>query len=131
MKAPVIAFVGRGPLSAVAEDSALKFREMAGVHAAAYSAAEFLHGPIGAHGPKDLVFLLAPSGRLPDDIRKVCAALKERSTVHHIITPHAGKPPFNCLLTDIELKIAALRLALEKGLNPDCPRGLKKVTKTI
>jgi len=127
-----MAFVGRGPFYGIATDAALKFREMAGVHAAAYSAAEFLHGPIGAHGAKDLVFLLSPSAHsLPEDLEKVRKALKERSTAYHIITPAGGEYPFNSIITDIELKIAALLLAVEKGLNPDSPKGLKKVTETF
>ena len=131
-KAPVIAFVGRGVYSAVAADNALKFREMAGVHSAAYSAAEFLHGPIGAHKEKDLVILLSPScDKLPDDLERVKKALKERGTVHHVLSPGKGVFPFNALLTDVTLKTAALKLALEKGLDPDRPAGLKKVKETI
>lgn len=131
-EAPVVAFVGRGTLSAVAADAALKFRELAEVHAASYSAAEFLHGPLGAHGPKDLVLLLSPSkDKLPQDLRQVSDALKARGTVHRVIAPFGGTAPFNALLTDIELKIAALRLGLEKGLEPDRPRLLNKVTPTI
>ncbi|MDD2772287.1 MAG: SIS domain-containing protein [Elusimicrobiales bacterium] len=131
-KAPVVAFVGRGPMFAVAEDAALKFREMAGVHASAYSAAEFLHGPIGAHGPEDLVLLLSPSREaLPPDLEKVRGALDSRGTTHHILSPAGGKPPFNSVVLDTELKLAALHFAVEKGLDPDRPRGLKKVTPTL
>jgi hypothetical protein len=34
-------------------------------------------------------------------------------------------------LLDVELKLAALDLAVSKGLDPDRPKGLRKVTKTI
>jgi glucosamine--fructose-6-phosphate aminotransferase (isomerizing) len=131
-KAPVVAFVGRGPLYAVAADAALKFREMAQVHASAYSAAEFLHGPIGAHGPHDLVVLLSPSAsRPPQDIEKVRKALSDRGTVHHIVAPEGGELPFSALALDASLKLAALNFAVARGLDPDRPKGLNKVTPTI
>lgn len=129
-KAGVIGFVGRGPYNAVADDSALKFREMARAHALGYSAAEFLHGPVGAYTRKDFAFLFSPSLELPEDMRKVKAALDERGTPYRIVAPQAGKFPFNCLLADIEMKLTALRLALARGLDPDSPKGLNKVTET-
>jgi len=129
--APVVAFVGRGPFYGIATDAALKFREMAGLHTEAFSAAEFLHGPIGAHGPKDLVFLLSPTPALPDDLDLVRKALEARGTVYHVLAPVACEPPFSAVLADIELKVAALRFSVERGLNPDKPRGLSKVTQTF
>ncbi|MDD5656366.1 MAG: SIS domain-containing protein [Elusimicrobia bacterium] len=130
-QAPVLAFVGRGPLFAVAMDAALKFREMAGVHAMAYSAADYLHGPVGAYGAKDFVFLLAPSADgIPADIALVRGALRRRGTPCAVLAPASGKPPLNALLLDAELKLAALALAVEKGRDPDRPKGLKKVTLT-
>ena len=130
-KAGVIGFVGRGPYNAVADDSALKFREMAKAHATGYSAAEFLHGPVGAYTSKDFVFLFSPGSRLPGDIEKVRLALNDRKTPYRVIAPAKGKFPFNCLLADIEIKLIALHLALAKGLNPDSPKGLHKVTRTF
>jgi glucosamine--fructose-6-phosphate aminotransferase (isomerizing) len=135
--------VGRGPYNAVADDSALKFREMARAHALGYSAAEFLHGPVGAYTAKDFVFLFSPvlpvgrtglkrnTRELPDDIEKVRLALNDRKTPYCVIAPAKGKFPFNCLLADIEMKLIALHLALAKGLNPDNPKGLNKVTQTF
>ncbi len=130
-RAGVIGFVGRGPYNAVADDSALKFREMAKAHALGYSAAEFLHGPVGAYTSKDFVFLLSPSRELSDDVEKVRLALNDRNTPYHVIAPEKGKFPFNCLLADIEIKLIALHLAIAKGLNPDNPKGLNKVTQTF
>lgn len=143
----MIGFVRRGPYNAVADDSELKFREMARAHALGYSAAEFLHGPVGAYTAKDFVFLFSPntcvgaatrhgapqaaSRGLPDDIEKVRLALNDRKTPYCVIAPVKGKFPFNCMLADIEMKLIALHLALAKGLNPDNPKGLNKVTQTF
>ena len=129
--ARMIGFVGRGPYNAVAEDAALKFREMSRSHALGYSAAEFLHGPVGAYSASDFIFLLSPGGKLPKDLMKVEKALKERGTPYRVVTQKKGRFPFNCLLTDIKLKLLALNLALSRGLNPDNPKGLKKVTRTF
>ncbi|MDA8243003.1 MAG: SIS domain-containing protein [Elusimicrobia bacterium] len=130
-KAHMLGFVGRGPFNAVAEDSALKFREMAKAHALGYSAAEFLHGPVGAYTPRDFVFLFSPADKLPEDILKVKKALEERGTPYRVIKPGTLKYPFSCIPTDIRMKKLALRLALAKGLNPDNPKGLNKVTQTF
>ena len=45
-----ITVVGRGVGQAVAAEIALKIREVTGIRAEAYAAADFLHGPIGADG---------------------------------------------------------------------------------
>ncbi|MBI4655350.1 MAG: SIS domain-containing protein [Elusimicrobia bacterium] len=129
-KASVVGFVGRGPYYAVAEDAALKFREMSRSHALGYSAAEFLHGPIGSYTDKDFVFILNRNKTQVQDMNPVKTSLRRRSTPYIEIHPPAGNFPFNCLFTDVRLKILALKLALEKGLNPDYPEGLKKVTET-
>jgi len=46
-------------------------------------------------------------------------------------SPAGGKAPLSALLLDVELKLAALDLAASRGLDPDRPKGLKKVTPTI
>lgn len=131
-RANMLGFVGRGPFNAVAEDAALKFREMAMAHALGYSAAEFLHGPVGAYTKRDLVFLLSPSAAAPEDLGRVIKALRERGTPYKVVLPPKGVGfPFNCIPVDIRMKLLALRLALAKGLDPDNPRGLKKITPTF
>jgi len=130
-KAGMLGFVGRGAYNAIAEDSALKFREMSRTHALGYSAAEFLHGPVGAFTSKDFVFLFSPSDVVPEDILKVKKALDERGCAFLVVKPGALRFPFNCLPVDMRMKTLALRLALHKGLNPDSPKGLNKVTQTF
>ncbi len=130
-KSSMLGFVGRGPFNSVAEDSALKFREMSFRHAFGYSAAEFLHGPVGSYGEKDAVFVLSGQKVLTEDLEKVIAKLKERKTSFKVIYPFSQNYPANALLTDIFLKLCALKHACERGINPDSPKGLSKVTKTI
>lgn len=129
-KAGMIGFIGRGTYNAVAADAALKFREMSRTHAVGYSAADFLHGPVGSYTKKDFVFLLSPSKKTPEDLIRVQKALDLRGVSYATIFEPDGKAPFSRLITDIRLKIIALNLSLAKGLNPDAPKGLAKVTKT-
>ncbi|MEF3280948.1 MAG: SIS domain-containing protein [Elusimicrobiota bacterium] len=127
----IVGFVGRGPFNAVAEDSALKFREMAMTHSLGYSAAEFLHGPIGAYTKKDLVVILSRDKKLTEDLLLVKNKLDERGIKYIILTPFSENYPFNALSMDVFIKLCALKIAVTKGLNPDNPKGLKKVTYTI
>lgn len=130
-KVSMIGFVGRGPYNAVAEDAALKFREISSTHAIGYSAAEFMHGPIGAFSGKDFVFILSKNKNITEDLQNVQKSLKARKTPYYILYPYEGVFPFNCLITDACLKILSIELALEKGLNPDNPEGLTKITPTM
>ena len=110
--------------------AALKFREMARAHAVGYSAADFLHGPVGAYTENDFVFLLSPYSEMPEDLKRVKKALELRGVNYAELYEPEGKAPFSRLITDIRLKIAALNLSLKRGLNPDSPKGLAKVTET-
>lgn len=127
----VVGFVGRGPYNAISEDAALKFREMAMMHSLGYSAAEFLHGPVGAYKKGDFIFILSPSKKLTPDLVLVENKLKEKNVDYKIITPFSNNYPFNSLEIDILLKLVALKFAVIRGLNPDNPKGLTKVTHTI
>lgn len=131
LNAGMIGFVGRGTYNAVAADSALKFREMCRSHAVGYSAADFLHGPVGAYSEKDFVFLLSPHAELAEDLMRVRQALDLRGVKYAVLHEPKGKSPFTRLVMDIRLKITAINLSLAKGLNPDAPKGLAKVTETM
>lgn len=127
----MIGFAGRGPYNAIAEDSALKFREIISKHSAGYSAAEFLHGPIGAYGENDFVFLFSGTKKVEDCILDVLKKLKERKTKYKVIIPFYNDYLFNSLIVDIFFKLVAVRFACENEINPDTPKGLLKVTPTF
>ncbi len=127
----IIGFVGRGPFNAIAEDSALKFREMAMMHSLGYSAAEFLHGPVGAYTYKDIVVILSREKNLTEDLLLVKNKLEEKKVKYIILIPFSNNYPFNSLAMDVFMKLTALKIATLRGLNPDNPKGLSKVTYTI
>lgn len=131
LKSRVVAFVGRGPFNAVAEDSALKFREMAQIQSLGYSAAEFLHGPVGAFCSDDFVVILSGKKKLSKDLLLVEDKLKEKKVRYMFLTPFSDDYPFNALSVDVFIKLLAFELSLVKGLNPDNPKGLSKITHTF
>ncbi len=131
LKSQIVGFVGRGPFNAIAEDSALKFREMARIHSLGYSAAEFLHGPVGAYTSKDLVIILSRDKKLTEDLILVKNKLNEKKINYIVLPAFSTDYPFNALDMDVFIKLVAVKLAVLKGLNPDNPKGLSKVTYTV
>lgn len=131
IKSRVVGFVGRGPYNAVCEDAALKFREISSIQSLGFSAAEFLHGPVGAFSSCDCVVLLLRGLRLTQDIKAVIEKLKEKKVRYLIIKPFSDNYPFNAIGVDIFLKLLSLYIACQKGLDPDKPQGLSKITHTF
>jgi glucosamine--fructose-6-phosphate aminotransferase (isomerizing) len=135
--------VGRGPGLAAASEAALKLKETANLHAEAVSAVEIQHGPraVADAGFPVLAFGLGDPGG--DDTRAlaaefagagvpVCLAASVRAGIGiHLPLP----PPLHPLLDPIAAVLAfypfAEALSRMRGLDPDRPRGLLKVTETI
>lgn len=121
----------RGWMFSAALETALKVRETALVSAQGYSVADFLHGPIAAVNPGAAVLALRAEGRAATDVDEAVAALTERGADIQLMPAIGGLPealaPIAAAVRGQQL---ALELALRKGLNPDAPRGLNKVTIT-
>jgi glucosamine--fructose-6-phosphate aminotransferase (isomerizing) len=130
--------LGRGFNHATAWEIALKLKETSYLIAEPYSWADFLHGPIAMVEPGFPVVLVSPSGALAADAADVEARLQARGAELITIADHAGAtlrvPPvpewLSPMLTVIPGQLLALELALARGLDPDRPRGLEKVTLT-
>ena len=133
--------VGRGPGLAMAGEAALKLKEMSGLHAEAYSAAELMHGPVALVGPDFPVLVLA--GGLND---RTPAALAARLAADGVPVFLAGGEAEGAVslpvaasdhpFTDHIVRIAsfyvfAAALARRRGFDPDKPPKLKKVTRTF
>ena len=131
--------LARGIHFGVAQEAALKLKETCGVHAEAYSAAEFNHGPkrLLAEGVPLVGF--APTDRAGTatvqayeqligsgaDLRTIGPA--RGSTLNTPETGHALTDPIPSALA---FYLFAGHLALQRGLNPDAPPLLSKVTLT-
>src|SRR6266496_1961824 len=138
--------IGRGYNYATSFELALKLKELTYIMASAYSSADFRHGPIATIESGMPVFLVMPAGATFDDMLDLAIELKRREAELLVISEseqalslartalpiYPGVPEWlTPLITIIPGQLFALNLALTKGLNPDVPRGLHKVTKTL
>lgn len=131
--------LARGLHFGVAQEAALKLKETCGIHAEAYSAAEFSHGPkrLLAEGVPLLGFTSADAAAQATarayadllasgaDLRTIGPAVG--STLTTPTTKHALTDPVPSALA---FYLFAGHLALHRGLDPDAPPLLSKVTKT-
>ncbi len=138
--------LGRGLSYGPALETALKLKETCYLHAEAYSSAEFQHGPIAAVSPSHPVLMLAlddatePSNHeAADKLRAASADLSVFSSNPVLLgdahapveLPQGLHPVTQAFVMILAGQLLALHLATAKGLNPDAPRHLNKVTKTM
>lgn len=135
--------VGRGPGLAVAQEAALKLKETSRLNAEAFSAAEIQHGPRAVVDERFPVLAFATEDAGGSDSRALAAELADvgapvllASTMPCGIGVHLPlPPPLHPLLDPIPAVLAfylfAEALARSRGLDPDRPRGLRKVTATV
>jgi glucosamine--fructose-6-phosphate aminotransferase (isomerizing) len=139
------AVVGRGYNYGTAFEIALKVKELSRVVMEPYSAADFLHGPISILEPGFPLILVAPSGRtLPDLVAlageahrrgaKVIVISDDENLLRAAQTPLPLPPDtpewLSPLVTVLPGQLLAAHLARARGLDPDHPLGLSKVTQT-
>ncbi len=134
--------VGRGPGLAIASEAALKLAETAAVAGLAYSSAELAHGPralAGAHFPV-LGFVqddaarpgtLAILGELAALGIPVLAAGSAAPGVAALPVAPAEHPDADLLPMLLSFYLAVEAAARARGLDPDNPPGLRKVTQTL
>ncbi len=140
------AVVGRGLNYANAYELAIKLMETCYIIAERFSAADFLHGPIAMVQRDFPVLLLAPPGRVLPDLLALLSRLRglqadtlvissERSVLKHasceIEMPVHIPDLYSAIPYIIPGQLFAERLSRLKGLSPDKPRGLSKVTRTL
>lgn len=137
--------IGRGFNYATSFELALKLKELTYIMVSAYSSADFRHGPIATIERGLPVFLFMQAGATYDDMLDLAMELQRREAELLVISESEqalslartalpifpGIPEWlTPLITIIPGQLFALNLALTKGLNPDIPRGLHKVTLT-
>ncbi|THF85928.1 SIS domain-containing protein [Deinococcus sp. KSM4-11] len=131
--------LARGLHFGVAQEAALKLKETSGIHAEAYSAAEFAHGPrrLLAEGLPLLGF--APTDAAQEACRTAYADLRAAGADLRTLgpaldstltTPATGHALTDTLPSALTFYLFAAHLAQHRGLNPDAPPGLSKVTRT-
>ncbi len=141
VRAPALYVLGRGPGYAIASEMALKFKETSAIHAEAYSAAEVLHGPaaIVERGFPVLGLVCEDAARTGflqtatrlagqgadvfiTDRAEGATFLPAAAPLHPLLDP---------LLRVVSFYVFIEALARRRGLEPDTPRHLRKVTETI
>jgi glucosamine--fructose-6-phosphate aminotransferase (isomerizing) len=140
-----IVVVGRGFNYATACEIALKVKETSYAMAEPYSPADFLHGPVAMLDEKLPLFLVAPSSKVSDDLDQILALGRERKAGIIAVSDRedvlaaatsalrlpTGVPEWlTPIVAVVPGQLWAQSFALVRGVAPDAPRGLKKVTLT-
>ena len=131
--------VGRGYLMCVALEAALKLREATGVRAEGWSAADFRHGPVTVARGDIPLLAVSASGPAAADVEELAGELERAGTPVLRLADRSGadlpypgglSEPLCALPATVRAQQLALALALRRGLDPDEPPGLNKVTET-
>jgi glutamine---fructose-6-phosphate transaminase (isomerizing) len=138
--------VGRGLIYANAYELALKLMETCYVVAERFSSADFLHGPLAIIERHFPVILFAPPGAMLAGVKELLERLKELRAETLVITAdeEAANSSSRAIVMPGEIdefiapipyiipgQLFAALLAEAKGLDPDAPRSLSKVTRTL
>jgi glucosamine--fructose-6-phosphate aminotransferase (isomerizing) len=136
---------GRGYCYGTAFELALKLKETCYLLAEAYSPPDFLHGPVAMIEAGFPALLVAPDGAVFADLLAFARALHARGAELIAISdrpdllalartplrlPRALPEWLAPLAAIVPGQLLALHLARARGLDPDRPRGLRKVTRT-
>jgi len=150
--ADTLVSTGRGYAYPTARETALKLMETTYVAAQAFSAADLLHGPFAMLGAERPVIAVVPAGRAGASMRPLLEKLADQSATTALVTPSGldasawlTDRPHGALariaipsvaaelapiLEILPLQRLAHTMALARGIDPDAPRGLNKVTET-
>jgi glucosamine--fructose-6-phosphate aminotransferase (isomerizing) len=130
--------IGRGAGFAIAQEAALKFKE---IQAEAFSSAEVRHGPMALIDEHYPLLVFAPRGAEQAGVLSLAADMRQRGARVLLAAPddiverdltlsraeHAALDPILAIQSFYGM---AARLAVARGLDPDQPRHLSKVTRT-
>lgn len=135
-------FLGRGVHYPIAQEGALKLKEISYIHAEAYPAGELKHGPLALVDKDMPVVAVAPNDKLLEKLKSNLQEVRARGGelyvfadqdshftpqegVHLLRLPtHAG--PLSPVVHTVPLQILAYHAALCKGTDVDKPRNLAK-----
>lgn len=137
--------VGRGFEYATAREWALKLKELAQVFADPYSSADFRHGPIALVQPGIPALVLAPAGATAPSMSELVRDLSDRGVDTVVVADSA--PVLGLARWPIALpggvaewlrpvvsivpgQLFAYHATVARGLDPEAPRSLTKVTRT-
>ena len=132
--------IGRGVEFGTAREIALKLLETCQIAAEPLTATDLAHGPVAAldelfpvwtiaSHDETLPAVLEAAGRAGATlVASGDAADRVPGPAHVLPVPRAPEPLLSPLLSVVPGQLFAWALALAKGLDPDAPRGLSKIT---
>ncbi|WP_394646505.1 SIS domain-containing protein [uncultured Sphingomonas sp.] len=133
--------IGRGLGFGIAQEAALKLKETCALHAEAFSAAEVRHGPMAIVNEGFPLIAFATSDTAGDGVREAAAEFAGRGARVALADARANGDSHPPALTDhpaIEPILSiqsfyrmANALSVARGLDPDAPLHLSKVTRTL
>jgi glucosamine--fructose-6-phosphate aminotransferase (isomerizing) len=134
--------IGRGIGFPIACEAALKFKETSAIQAEAFSGAEIKHGPMALVESGYPLLIFAMRGPAQASLIALAAEMRERGArvllaaptdvaSRDLDLPLAPHPDLDPIVAIQAFYKFAARLAQARGMNPDQPRHLNKVTKTI
>ena len=142
-KARDVLYLGRGPMSALALEGALKLKEISYIHAEGYAAGELKHGPIALVDEMTPIIILAPYDsyfeKSASNMSEVMARggqvvfITDPEGAKHapagakvVMTAPASDPLIAALVMAAPIQLLAYHVAVLKGADVDQPRNLAK-----
>jgi glucosamine--fructose-6-phosphate aminotransferase (isomerizing) len=136
--------IGRGPTLAIAREAALKLKEIANLHAEAFSGAEFLHGPVALVSTRYPILVFMPTDAAAEGLRRLATDLAGKGAAVFGAGPPmdggaglrwlpalaADHPETDAVCLIQSFYAMVVRLAARLGIDADRPRHLQKVTRT-
>ena len=136
-----IMVVGRGISFPIALESALKFKETSALQAEAFSGAEIKHGPMALIEDGYPLLIFATRGPTQAGLIQLATEMRGRGArvllaapvdvaERDLTLPVAATPDLDPIVAVQAFYIMAAHLAKARGMDPDRPRHLSKVTRT-
>ena len=142
-KARDVLYLGRGPMSALALEGALKLKEISYIHAEGYAAGELKHGPIALVDENTPIIILAPFDsyfeKSASNMSEVMARggqvvfITDPEGARHapagarvVMTAPSSDPLVAPLVMSAPIQLLAYHVAVLKGADVDQPRNLAK-----
>jgi glutamine---fructose-6-phosphate transaminase (isomerizing) len=133
--------LARGIGLGAALEMALKLKETCRLHAEGLSSAEAIHGPLALVTKGFPVLVLGQEDASAESTRRAVSLLVELGAAVRSVLPVAGAEPLP-IVADLPASVSPLcqlqsfymavhRLATARGLDPDAPAHLSKVTRTV
>ena len=136
-----IMVVGRGIGFPLALEAALKFKETSALQAEAFSGAEIKHGPMALVEEGYPLLMFATRGPTQPSMLQLAAEMRQRGAKvllaapedvaeRDLTLPTAVTPDLDPIVAIEAFYVMAAQLSAARGMDPDKPRHLSKVTKT-